>query len=276
MMIFRRLALTGSLLACVPLAVQALAQELDRSTFLRMIAPDLAVVQDAVPDMVAAGSNVTYKITVTNKRPAAAANVVVTAALPSSTVFVSCASTAAGVCEGTGNDRRVTLSSLAGGVSAVMTLVARVGCNVANGQVITNRATATFEGTDADTTNNAAAAAITAANTPPTIVKAAAQSASLWPPNDRMVDVTVSYQAIDACGVPSCSLGVASNKPTQAARAADKAPDWEIVDPTHVRLRAERGESGNVRTYTITITCRDSGGGTSTRPVMVTVPLEQP
>ena len=42
------------------------------------------------------------------------------------------------------------------------------------------------------------------------------------------------------------------------------APDWEIVDSHHVRLRAERSGRGNGRVYTITITCTD-GSGNSTQ-----------
>ena len=52
----------------------------------------------------------------------------------------------------------------------------------------------------------------------------------------------------------------------------DTAPDWEILDAHHVRLRAERGGAGAGRIYTIGITATDSGGGSSIQQVMVTVP----
>jgi hypothetical protein len=55
----------------------------------------------------------------------------------------------------------------------------------------------------------------------------------------------------------------------------DTAPDWVIVDAHHVLLRAERGGKGNGRVYTITVTCVDPSGNTTTRTATVRVPLNQ-
>lgn len=87
----------------------------------------------------------------------------------------------------------------------------------------------------------------------------------LWPPNHKMVDVTINAAASDNCGAVACAItSITSNEAVGAT-----SPDWEIVDATHVRLRAERA-GGAARTYTITVDC---GGETGT--VVVTVPASQ-
>jgi hypothetical protein len=87
-----------------------------------------------------------------------------------------------------------------------------------------------------------------------------------------MVDVTVNYNSTDNCGADTCALTVTSNEPINGTGDGDTAPDWEIVDSHHVRLRAERAGGGDGRIYTITITCTDSSGNSSSQTVTVTVP----
>jgi len=110
------------------------------------------------------------------------------------------------------------------------------------------------------------------------ITGASANPSSLWPPNHKMVDVTVSYNVTDNCDPSSaitCTLSVSSNEPINGTGDGDTAPDWEIMDAHHVRLRAERAGNGNGRIYTITITCTDSAGNSSRQNVMVRVPHDQ-
>jgi hypothetical protein len=90
----------------------------------------------------------------------------------------------------------------------------------------------------------------------------------LWPPNRKLVDVSVNYKTINNCGAATCQLSVTSNEPVEGT-------DWEIIDDHLLRLRAERAGNGSGRVYTITITCTDNSGGSATRSVTVTVPKNQ-
>lgn len=90
-----------------------------------------------------------------------------------------------------------------------------------------------------------------------------------------MIDVTVNYTATDNCSAPVCTLSVVSNEPVNGTADGDMAPDWEIVDAHHVRLRAERAGTRSGRIYTITITCVDVAGNSSSKTVTVNVPKSQ-
>lgn len=90
----------------------------------------------------------------------------------------------------------------------------------------------------------------------PVVSGMSASPNELWPPNNKMQDVTVNYSTADNCpGTLSCELTVTSNEGSSS--------DWQIVDAHHVKLRAKRDGNGNGRTYTIAATCRDAAGNTS-------------
>jgi uncharacterized delta-60 repeat protein len=117
-----------------------------------------------------------------------------------------------------------------------------------------------------------------AVNQPPGIAGAMASPGFLWPPNHKLIDVLVSYTVTDdrdPAAAVRCSLSVASSEPVNGTGDGDTAPDWQIVDSHHVRLRAERAGSGDGRTYTVTIACTDTAGASSTRQVKVRVAKSQ-
>ncbi len=238
---------------------------------------DLSVTKTDSPDPVTVGNNLTYTVIVTNNGPATATSVTVTDNLPAETIFVSCSSTGGGVCGGSENNRTVTFASLASGESETITFVATVNCSVTDGAVISNTATVSSSTPDPNSNNNSATATTTASNPPPTISGASANPSVLWPPNHRLVDVTVDYNVTDNCPLPpnSCTLSVTSNEPINGTGDGNTSPDWIILDANHVQLRAERAGTGNGRIYTITITCIDSGGNSSHQSVTVSVPHDR-
>ena len=247
-------------------------EEADVDVYLQQIAPDLEITKTASPDPVLTGSNVTYSIAVRNKRPEAATSVLVTDLLPVGTSFVSCSATGGGVCGGLSNMRTVTFSTIPGGVTVNIQIVAQVTCSVANSTVLSNSATVSSGSLDADLSNNSANVTTTTSNPPPVISNEAVSTPTLLTPNHQLNNVTVNYSVSDNCGPVTNTLSVTSNEPVNGLGDGDTAPDWEIVDANHVRLRAERSGTGTGRIYTITITSTDSAGNSSSKQVFVTVP----
>src|SRR4029078_5578074 len=224
-----------------------------------------SITKTASPDPVTTGDDLTYTVTVTNNGPDPATSVTVTDNLPPETTFVSCSSTGSGVCGGSGNNRTVTFALLPSGASETITLVANVNCSVADGTVISNTATVSSSTPDPDPNNDSSTATATASNPPPTVTNATADPFSLWPPNHRMVNVTVSYDVMDNCPLPlgSCTLSVTSNEPVLGHGRGNTSPDWVVLDDHHVLLRAEREGNNHGRIYTTTITCTDKRGNSS-------------
>jgi RHS repeat-associated protein len=133
--------------------------------------------------------------------------------------------------------------------------------------------------TATDSAGNTASAAQTVAvidNTPPTISKLTATPNVLWPPNHKMVPVTVAAIASDNCGpAPTTKIiSVSSNEPVNGLGDGDKEPDWEVTGNLTLNLRAERSGTGNGRTYTITVQATDASGNNSTKTVTVSVPKD--
>ena len=109
--------------------------------------------------------------------------------------------------------------------------------------------------------------------TPLTFTSLTASSSVLWPPNHKMVPVTLSDNASSTCGVVSCKIiSVSSNEPV------DPDGDWVITGDLTLELRADRlgTRRGNTngRVYTITVQCTD-GLTTLTKTATVLVPHDQ-
>ncbi|MBI4662176.1 MAG: HYR domain-containing protein [Verrucomicrobia bacterium] len=112
--------------------------------------------------------------------------------------------------------------------------------------------------------------------TPPVISSLTASSASLWPPNHKMVPITLAAAASDAVGVASLKIIAAtSNEPDNGLGDGDTAGDIEITGALTLNLRAERSGAGNGRVYTITVEAKDAAGNASTKTVTVSVPKSQ-
>jgi hypothetical protein len=110
--------------------------------------------------------------------------------------------------------------------------------------------------------------------TDPEVSAASASPSVLWPPNHRMVPVTISVEALDLCdeSLDFAIVAVTSDEPVNGTGDGDAGPDWEVTGPLTLDLRAERAGGGDGRVYTVTLACTDGAGNTATKDVIVTVP----
>ena len=109
----------------------------------------------------------------------------------------------------------------------------------------------------------------------PVISSVTASPNKLWPPNHKMVPVTVAVDATDNCDFACQIISVASNEPVNGLGDGNTTPDWVITGDLTVNLRAERSGTGSGRIYTITVECSDSSGNSSTDTATVTVPHDK-
>jgi uncharacterized repeat protein (TIGR01451 family) len=242
--------------------------ERDLLIYRERLAPDPAVLKTG-PLTAVTGTNVTFRINILNNATTTAENVVLADNLPASLAFVSCTAPG-GVCGGNGPNRTLRYSSLGGGHGLNATLVANLSCATPHGAQIANAAMLASSTPDVNPRNNASSATLTAINPAPAIAGMGATPAVLTPPDRRMVPVAVNYAVTDNCPSAACTLAVSCNEPDCRA-----GQDWMVLDSRRVQLRADQKGGGAGRIYTITISCRDSGGAVSTRAVMVSVPASQ-
>lgn len=234
-------------------------------------AADVLVKKVASPENVALGAEVAYTIEVANAGPSGAFSTTVTDMLPAGLTFISC-SAPAGECGGAGNNRTVTFDELLPGARRTVELRARVdACR--NGTDPMNTATINAAATiDPNPDNNDATAGIHVVNGAPVISEVTVDEPVLFPANHKFRLVTLTYDVTDGCGPSICNLEVSSNEPTSGGGGWDKGPpDWEVLDASHVRLRAERDPKGAGRIYTIAVTCNGAS-----RSVEVRVPRKNP
>jgi len=136
----------------------------------------------------------------------------------------------------------------------------------------------TLTATDSNGASASCSATVTVVDTtPPTITSVTANPNTLWPPNHKMVPVTVSATTSDNCtAAPVCKItSVASSEPVNGTGDGDTAPDWQITGNLTVNLRAERAGNGSGRVYTIAVQCADASNNNSSQTVTVTVPHNQ-
>ena len=137
--------------------------------------------------------------------------------------------------------------------------------------------TVTVTATDAAGHASSAPFTITVRDTtPPVITSLSTNAPTLWPPNHKMVAVTVSVTTSDAVsGVTTRIISATSNEPDNGLGDGDTAGDTAITGAMTLNLRAERSGKGNGRTYTITVEARDAAGNASTKTCTVFVPKSQ-
>lgn len=242
---------------------------------------DLRITKTDLPDPVVAGADLTYTIGVTNAGPGAAQSVQLSDTLPANTTFVSfttptgwTASTPAVGATGTVSASRAMLAADAGPQS--FTLVVRIATTA--GASLSNTATV-MASNDPTPTNNSVTTTtqVTPPDTTPPMISCSASPNQLWPPNHRLVPVTVAVTAADAGGpVTVTLLSVTSSEPDNGQGDGDTAGDiqgWAVgTDDRSGQLRGERAGGGTGRVYTLTYRATDQAGNTASATCTVRVP----
>ena len=114
-------------------------------------------------------------------------------------------------------------------------------------------------------------------DTTPPIIAARPTPGLLWPPDGRLVSVSLDVTARDLCDPsPAIELvGVASSEPDSGRPGPQYAGAVPGPSDTALYLRADRSGSGAGRTYTITYRATDRSGNSSVAGAVVTVPHDQ-
>jgi len=95
-----------------------------------------------------------------------------------------------------------------------------------------------------------------------------ASPSSVWPPNKKMVSVSLVPASPDTCET-SCKVTAISGNDGAAAN------DAQITGDLRVSVRADRSGGGSGRTYTATLQCTDAAGMTAEKKAEVVVPHDQ-
>jgi uncharacterized repeat protein (TIGR01451 family) len=240
---------------------------------------DLGISQSA-PATVEVGNSFNLALTVGNKGPNPALAVRLVDTLPPVNVLNSggCVQSSAGTLTcGLG-------AMLFGAQRQVNLVLGTDGRICSNGlpQVQTNTATvanvARFAGPDANASDNSKwVTFLPVDTTPPVIDSVTANPNKLWPPNHKMVPVTVLVHATDLCDTaPACRItGVTANEPVNGPGDGNMSPDWVIIGNLVVNLRAERAGGGSGREYTVATECKDASGNITSSSVKVLVAHSQ-
>ena len=149
--------------------------------------------------------------------------------------------------------------------------VTRSGCDAQTVTSDTAGTTFTCTATSAGGTTSSSVT-IKRDTTGPAITSATANPGMLWPPNNKMVAVTVTADASDA-GAGSVTCIVDSVSSNEGGSAHE--PDVELTGNLTLNLRAEREGKGSGRVYTIQVSCKDAAGNASSRTTTVSVPHDQ-
>jgi hypothetical protein len=113
-------------------------------------------------------------------------------------------------------------------------------------------------------------------NHPPVCSSAIPSIATLWPPDHKLVAMTI--QGVidpehDPIGIQITSI--TQDEPVNGLGDGDTSPDGFGVGTNQAQLRAERSGLGNGRVYVVSFTASDGKGGTCTGAVSVGVPHDQ-
>jgi hypothetical protein len=116
---------------------------------------------------------------------------------------------------------------------------------------------------------------VPALNAPPDCSQAKPSVAILWPPNHKMIEVSI-LGVTDPDGDPITIKidSVKQDEPNNGLGDGDTCPDALGIGNSTAKLRAERSGTGNGRVYTIFFTATDGRGGSCSGSVKVCIPRD--
>lgn len=110
----------------------------------------------------------------------------------------------------------------------------------------------------------------------PVLTSLSVSPRELWPPDHQMVRVTIKASATDPCApIDFKIVNVRSNQDVNGLGDGDTAPDWQVLGPMAVNLRAERSGTNGPRAYTIRLRFADRVGNEAFESVRVWVPHDR-
>ncbi len=239
---------------------------------------DLALTQTTSATSVLSGQSVSYTVTVTNNGHDAASMLSLLDTLPAGATFQSLTAPTGWTCTtpavgALGGQISCSADSLDNGGTAQFLVVVGVPCATANGAQLTNAAAVSSQTLDPNVApNNAAMASVTVSNPPPSVDGLRASRDVLFPADHHFDNVFLFYRISDNCDANIVPVvKVTSNEPV-TERGDFTSPDWIVVNPHLVKLRAENNHRDREpRVYTITVTATDSAGSSSSDSVDVRV-----
>jgi hypothetical protein len=116
------------------------------------------------------------------------------------------------------------------------------------------------------------------AGSEPKVENVTAQPSVLWPPNHKMVNVSIKADIESECPTSEVSckiLEVNSNESDNGSGDGNTSGDWMVTGDNTLQLRAERSGNGSGRVYSIHVQCEDESGVLDDRWVTVQVPHDQ-
>jgi hypothetical protein len=108
---------------------------------------------------------------------------------------------------------------------------------------------------------------------PPAIENLTLSPETIWPPDHKMVPVTIDYSTSDNCtGAINSEIWIWSNESDDYSGDGKTVSDYEVLDEHHVLLRAERSGTGTGREYYIYLFAWDEAYNFNPQLLTVTVP----
>lgn len=116
----------------------------------------------------------------------------------------------------------------------------------------------------------------TQTNQPPDVTGAEPSLSRIWPPNHKMVPISINNVVDPEGGPVTISIkGITQDEPVETKGSGNTSPDGSGVGTEIASVRAERSGKDNSRVYRISFIATDDRGATSEGSVVVVVPHDQ-